>query len=337
MTTTKLSNYYGTHLKNAFTETYDAFYNERIGYQIGLTKSGESCPFFGDYVTTPDTFTVEKYNGQKYGKSTTDTSLVVGHEFTTPLSTFSIEGTFILPDINPDALEIQFIDSNNKWWGFSVSNEGYILPVFNSNYQGSVVTIASNTPVKFKIEWTQDQAIGLVIYINDVLKSEWPTKDYTIVKTRFKFVQNVYINKLMFSWDNDNYIDFDTYLYNMSYQTGATGSTLVPYQIGYRFTNEGISTSMCGTSMLSERTVGLELNWHTNYEFLDLDLYKCNQLIKYLETEFAKMTQLSAVSIQIVDQEIIEVTTEETTVTIKTSYQITLMEQYNTLDGVGVE
>jgi hypothetical protein len=337
MSISKLSDLYGYYLKNAFETMYNTMYNGNLGYQIGFSKVGESCPFFGDYVTSPNTFTVERYNGQKYGKSSTSTNFLVEHTFTTPLSTFTIEGTFILPDINPDALAMLFKDSNNKTWGFAVSNEGYILPVFNSMYQGSVVTITSNTPVKFKIEWTQDESYGISIYINDVLESEWSTTDYTMVKTNFKFVQNVYINKLMFSWDNDDYIDWSKYLYNIKYQIGAEGSTVVPYQIGYLFTNEGTETNMTGKSMLTKRTVSLELRFNTTYEFLDLDLYKLSQLIYYFETELLDLPVVTGVNINIADQEIIEEETSESYVTIKTFYRIELFEQHDIENLYGVE
>lgn len=337
MSYNKISDYYKSHLQNAFDNLYNVLYNGDLGKRIALSDLNSNAYWFNDLATSPNSFTIDKL-GQRYVcKCVQGAGDALEDTFDTPLNEVWFEATFVFPDKTTDYVELFFQRSGGQTWGVYGNNAGLYLPKRASQIAVALHNTVNNEPVKFKIYYKKSTTNGFKIYANDELKYEFTTDVETITNTVFKFYGTVYMYKLDASWIDTDYVDFAKYLYNLQYQVGPTGDTGINYKIGFRFTQESIFSSINSSSTLTERLISLELNWHTNYANLNRDLYSLNQLQYYLEVEFAKIPNANGVSIDLVDQQIIETNLDESSCIIKNIYSIIITEQHNLIDQYVLE
>jgi len=311
---------------------YDAQYNAELGYKIGLSNVGDPSPFFGDLVTSPDTFLIADLNGTHYALSNVSPQLI--YTFDSPLDVVSFEAIYVLPSIptTGDSFQIAFRSTHatptSQLSGFVVSNQGKVYPINNGAYQAEKATLLPNIQYLIKVILTR--AATVQIYIDNILIGEANLTDYAFASIDFKFVGSCYLRYCDASWivGNVPHIDFSKILFNLNYQTGNIGDTaLSNILIGYRFTNEGIESTHQSINILNERVIGLELKIDCDYTIMQSMLYKLSQLCSYLEIEFAKISYVGSANVTQVDQRIIEATTSESHVIINTIYQIVLTEQ----------
>lgn len=322
MTYSKISDFYGNSLKNAFEAMYCTQLGTYISQAIYLSPDTSNTLYLSGIATSAvtgldannrkiSTIYADGYKGMT--RSFTSVDSVTVEMYITVVGTHTTSGNFFIQD------------EGNKQHGIYF-NVGMGIGVYLNN--SGVATAQSFVyGTEYHIIYEYIRGVSLNVWIDGVLKYSGVPNDSPIKNVSYSFRGDWIFRQLNCSADV-GYLDFDKYLYNIQYQMGAEGDTLFPYQISYRFTNEGISTAIVGSSMLSERILGLDMIWYTNYANMNNDLYKCAQIIRFLETEFASHNNVSSVTIEFVDQQIIDNTTSESSVQINSLYRITLLEQY---------